>query len=472
VIRRRVPARAIQSPRRQRLEGPSARSTTTVHLRLRRRLPRRALIAAGALAGCAALAVASATPVRAAFAGAKLPGLAAGHIWSVVASPTDGNLWLAGTDQGVYRSADAGATWTQSSLKGTRVWSVGFDARDPHPAFAGLDQNGVSRSEDGGKTWVDASDGLTNRDVRSLAFGLQGLAVGTRSGVAVSADGRKWRTAGLDGWSVSSLAVAANQPQLVLVAGTDGGPPGQPGYLFRNNGAGITWETLQSGLPATAVVSSVSAGALPTSGQPRPLLVTTNKGTYHSGDGGTGWTSSTGTPEQVSLTASAFSPQDPNLAYVGADAGGSSGGVLMRSTDAGASFAVVADALPDGQRNVTALTVVPGAPPAVVAAVNPPVGGSSVYHGADAGAPAPAGAAVDAAGAALASAVPTPKPTPAVKATPKAAPAPAQSTGFRHVVEVIVRFPFPLILEILAIALIAYLVVRWRQRYLDVEGPP
>jgi hypothetical protein len=439
----------------------------------RRRVRSVHAVLAAALVCVALVAALTGTTARAAFTGnSKLPDLGSGRIWAVAANPADAKVLLAATDQGVYRSEDAGATWAATSLKGTRAWTVGFDARDPHPAFAGLDQKGVSRSDDGGKTWVDASEGLTNLDARSFGFGLQGIAVGTRSGVSVSADGRKWRTAGLDGWSVSSIAVAANQPQLVLVAGVDGAPSGQAGFLFRNTGGGVQWETLQSGLPASGVVSSVSAGALPSSGQPRPLLVTTNKGTFHSGDGGNTWTSSNGVPDQVSLTASAFSPADPNLVYTGADAGGSSGGVLMRSTDSGANFAAVADALPAGQANVTALAVVAGAPPTVIAAVNPPTPPSSVFHGADPGAPAPGGSAPDTAGAALPATVPTPKPTAKPKPTPSVVAPPAQSTGFRHVVEVVVRFPFPLILEIAAIALIVYLVTRWRRRYLDVEGPP
>lgn len=440
----------------------------------RRARPLRALLAATLVCSAVAFGVATAGPAGAAFSGtAKLPGLGSGRIWAVAASPGDANVVLAATDQGVYRSGDGGATWDQTSLRGTRAWTVGFDARDPHPAFAGLDNKGVQRSDDGGKTWADASSGLTNMDARDFAFGLEGIAVGTRSGVDVSADGRKWRTAGLDGYSVSALAVAANQPQLVLIAGVDAAPQGASGFLFRNSGGGVQWETLQSGLPGTAVVSSLSAGALPAGGQSRPLLATTSKGTFHSGDGGNTWTSSNGVPDQVTLTCSAFSPADPNLVYAGADAGGSTGGTLLRSTDSGANFSVVSDALPSGQTNVTGLAVAAGSPPAVIAAVNPPSPPSSVYHGPDAAAPAPGAAAQESAGAALASAVPTPKATAKPRATPKPGPGTSTpSTGFRHVVDVITGFPFPLILELAAIALIVYLVVRWRRGYLDVEGPP
>ncbi|HXA27926.1 MAG TPA: hypothetical protein VN193_04180 [Candidatus Angelobacter sp.] len=473
---RRVPQRAIQSSPGQRLEGHTPRSTTTepvLRLRPRARARRLGALLVAVLALAAGGMVLSGTPARAAFAsGAKLPELGSGRVWSVAASP-DGKLLLAGTDNGVYRSEDGGATWLATSLKGTRVWTVGFDARQPNPAFAGLDQKGVSRSDDGGRTWVDASSGLTNLDARTFGFGLQGIAVGTRSGVDVSVDGKQWRSAGLDGFSVSSLAVAANQPQLVLIAGVDGAPAGQAGFLFRNTGGGVQWETLQSGLPGSAVVTSVSAGPLPTTAQPRPLVVTTSKGTFHSGDGGGSWTSSTGVPDGVSsLTASAFSPADPNLVYAGADAGGSTGGTLLRSTDSGTTFAVVVDALPAGQGNVTALAVVPGPPPTVVAAVNPPAQPSSIYHGADAAAPAPGGSAPDSAGAALPSSAPSAKATPKPAATPGGSVPPPPATGIRHVAEVVANFPFPLILEVAAIAVIVYLVVRWRRRYLDVEGPP
>jgi hypothetical protein len=67
---------------------------------------------------------------------------------------------------------------------------------------------------------------------------------------------------------------------------------------------------------------------------------------------------------------------------------------------------------------------------------------------------------------------PTPQPTATATPRPQLLTAPPESTGLRHLVEVAVRFPFPLMLELLFIVLIVYLVLRWRQRYLDVEGPP
>lgn len=438
---------------------------------VRRRAPT-SLLASLGLAASVALIVPALT-ASASFTASTFPGLGSGRVWSVAVSPNSSSVLLAATDGGVYRSANAGASWSLSSLRGVRAWVVGFDARSPHVAFAGLDGQGVARSSDGGATWTDSSSGLTDMTVRSLAFGLEGLAAGTHSGVDVSTDGIHWRTAGLDGYNVSSVVVSANQPQLTLIAGVDGTPANAPSgrFLFRNKGGALQWEALQQGLPASTFVSSVAVGPLPAAGQ-RPLLVTTTKGVYHSGDGGTTWTSSTGIPDTLTLTTSAFSPIDPNLVYAGADAGGSSGGALMRSTDSGASFTSVADALPDGRRNVDAIAVSAATPPTVYVGVNPPSSTAAVYRGPDAGAPTPGSVATDSAGAALASVAPTPQPTATATPRPQLLTAPPESTGLRHLVEVAVRFPFPLMLELLFIVLIVYLVLRWRQRYLDVEGPP
>src|SRR5205807_703704 len=82
-----------------------------------------------------------------------------------------------------------------------------------------------------GATWAASSAGLANANVRAMAFGLDGIAAGTDSGVAVSPDGHIWHGAGLDGDSISAITVAANSPQFTLIAGADNGNIAL-GYLF------------------------------------------------------------------------------------------------------------------------------------------------------------------------------------------------------------------------------------------------
>jgi hypothetical protein len=398
-----------------------------------------------------------------------MPGLGSGRIWSVAASPATAGVLVAGTDKGVYLSTDSGATWTASGLTSPRVWAVGYDARDAKRLFAGTDGRGVELSTDGGQTWSASSTGLGNLTVRSLAFGIDGIAAGTDQGVALSPDGTSWHDGGLEQYSISSIAVDANSPSLVLVATTDRGDLSN-GYLFRSTGTGTAWQTLQSGLPSAAVATSLTAGPLTASVTKHPLVVTTSKGTFRSGDSGNTWTASTGIPENLTLTVAVFSPLDPNLVYAGADAGGSNGGDLLRSTDGGGSFGVADQGLADKTRQVESIAVEQTTPPTVVAALDPAAGGL-VYTEQDGSAPPPPPLVAEASGATVPATLATPKPTPTVSAAPVATPTPSDSGALGRFAGSAFHWPMPLVLEVLLVLALAYLFVRWRQRYY-VEGPP
>jgi len=425
-----------------------------------------------AIASIAAFAAVQGPGARAAqFAAAgSLPNLGSGRVWAVAAEPSLPATLLAGTDAGIYVSHDAGATWLQTWSSHDRVWTVGFDSRTSAAAFAGTDGSGVIASSDGGLTWSPSSTGLPSQDVRALAFGLDGIAAGTDSGVALSPDGRTWHDGGLDGNSISAIAVAANAPQFTLVAGSDSS--GSSGGIFRSS-AGGSWQQLQSGLPASPVVSSISAGPIDAAVPQRPLVAATTKGVFRSGDGGTTWTSSTGIPQALTLTTVTFSPLDPSLVYAGSDAGGSTGGDLLRSTDGGTSFTPADQGLPASTRNVEDIAVGQTNPPTLIAALDPPSGHAAVYTETDSAAPSPPQLLPEASGAAVPTVVSTPRPTPRATRTP-ARQAPASTppaTGFGAFVGNALHWPIPLIYELIFVLLIAYLLLRWRQHYY-VEGPP
>lgn len=419
------------------------------------------------------------SPVRAAtgwVAGGALPQLGAGRIWSVAIDPAIPTTVIAGTDNGVYRSEDAGVTWTASSFTGSRVWSVGFDGRTT-AALAGVDRGGVQRSDDAGKTWTASSAGLASgRTVRSLAFGVDLEVAGTDDGVDVSTDnGHTWEGAGLRGYDVSAVGVAANTPKTVLLAGVDSAPSGAgPGFLFRNTGPGPTWETVGVG-PTAAIVSAVCVGARPGTTSIRPLLVTTNLGVYQSNDGGTSgnWTkafpAANADNQTQTLTACAYSPVDPNLVYAGDDAGGSGGGLLLRSTDAGLTFNPADTGLPADTRNVAALAVAPANPPLVVAAVDAPSKGGQIFVETDSSAPTPAPLAPPEPGAAIPSSAPA---LPSFTPVPTAAPPSVAATTGDSRLRRLVNWPIPLAIEVLVLVLLGYGSVTWYQRRMDIEGPP
>ncbi len=413
----------------------------------------------------------------------SLPGLGGGRIWSLAVAPNDPNLILAGTDNGVYHSSDGGVAWKASTLTHVRVTTVGFDIRDPQHMYAGTAGQGIKTSTDGGVIWRDVSMGLSNRNVRSMAFGLSQIAAGTDDGVSLSVNGDNWTRSGLAGVSVNSLAVVANFPDLKLIAGTDSGDTRQ-GYLWVNSGS--TWKVDRgSGLPAAAVVLSLTSGPVSQAITNRPIVVdistdTGQPGQHHyvgeslrSLDGGQTWSPATNLPsvgtEQLPLTTSSFSPLDPSVVYSGADASGSSGGAMLRSSDSGVTYVDVSSGLPPTKKNVVSIAVAPTNPPTVYIAVNPPASGGLVYKVTDSGAPPPPQLIAEQSGAPMPTSVATPTPTPRPTPHPTSSTAqPKASSGF---IVGLFHWPQPLIYEMIGLLLLIYAYIRWRQHNY-VEGPP
>src|SRR5207247_370105 len=75
---------------------------------------------------------------------------------ALVSDPRNPQTVYAGTDQGLYRSDDAGAKWQlmNNPMKGSAVWTVAIDPTDSNRVFAGTGTSctpGIYRSTDGGK---------------------------------------------------------------------------------------------------------------------------------------------------------------------------------------------------------------------------------------------------------------------------------------------------------------------------------
>jgi hypothetical protein len=412
----------------------------------------------------------------------SLPGLESGEIWQVAFAPQNPLLAAAATDNGVYMSADGGNTWTSSGLRGSRAWAVAFSDQPGQglAIYAGLADSGMRVSLDKGTSWSNDSAGLPDLDVRDIAVTADGLAAGTDDGVALSAAGVTWYSGGLTGDSISALAGIAGPSGPVFFAGVDDTNSGST-FLYRRNPTDGKWQPISSGLPSGDVVNSISMGPTSRTVTTNPVLITTARGTYRSGDGGTSWTASTGIPQNTYLTDAAFSPLDPNLVYAGADAGGSSGGGLFRSTDAGQSFTTANQGLPSNhssgepaRQEVESIAVSPGEPYAtVIAALDPYQGDASIYRELDTTAPSPPVLTTASAGIATLPASGTGTPTPAGQASrPKATPTPsAKGPLVAQVFGAAFHFPTPLVFELALVLLAAGLFIRWRRHYY-VDGPP
>ena len=85
------------------------------------------------------------------------------NVRALAVYPDNPHCVLAGTDNGIYRSADNGANWEilDSSMDGIQIWSIAVDPVDPDIIFAGTRPDAF-RSRDGGKHWEKLSLGVAN----------------------------------------------------------------------------------------------------------------------------------------------------------------------------------------------------------------------------------------------------------------------------------------------------------------------
>jgi len=92
-----------------------------------------------------------------------------GRVWVVRVDPNRPGVLYCGTYRGVFKSTDAGASWTATSFtRDTRA--LVLDPADTRIVYAGTYGNGVSVSTDAGATWTDVNAGLTCNKVISLAL--------------------------------------------------------------------------------------------------------------------------------------------------------------------------------------------------------------------------------------------------------------------------------------------------------------
>ncbi len=99
-------------------------------------------------------------------------GLRGQSVRAFVRAPSNSRMFFAGTLEGVFRSADAGATWTLISPQGSRelheVESLAVDPVDSNIVYAGT-WHLPWKTLDGGKTWNNIKQGLIDdSDVFSI----------------------------------------------------------------------------------------------------------------------------------------------------------------------------------------------------------------------------------------------------------------------------------------------------------------
>jgi photosystem II stability/assembly factor-like uncharacterized protein len=220
---------------------------------------------------------------------------------------------------GIYKSADAGKTWTHLGLADSQqIPALAVDPRDPNRVFAAVlghpygpsQERGIYRSTDGGQTWQK----VLSKDEN---------------------------TGGSD------LEIDPSNPDVIYASLWEAreGPwednndfNGTSGGLFKSTDNGSTWRRLTDGLPKD--LSQINVAIAPSDSRRLYGTVATASGklgVYRSDDGGENWVQITTDPRPAGrigggdLPVPKADPKNPDVVYVAST-------VTMRSADGGKTW--------------------------------------------------------------------------------------------------------------------------------------
>jgi photosystem II stability/assembly factor-like uncharacterized protein len=303
---------------------------------------------------------------------------------AIAVDPVNSKNVFVACDSGLYRSANGGASWLETSVK-SDAFSLAVDPDNPKTIYAG-GNNKILKTVDGGLTWKSYSTGLYGR-VGAWALGSAGPLAGTSAGLYASADaGKTWRPSqrGIELTSAWVVAFAPSAPENLYVSTSggsfhslDGGGgwgrmsdisddsdnylaeiavhPSAPhllyainegetadGALYRTLNGGQSWKKILAPYVSRVRVQNTNPGFVFAA-----TIIRTSGGKYvmslHiSSDGGDHWIKRP-VPATWSNMPYAMSchPTDPEVVYLGAARMDKYRGVIYKTTDGGESWKLI-----------------------------------------------------------------------------------------------------------------------------------
>ena len=251
-------------------------------------------------------------------------------IGAIAVAPSDPNVIYVGSGEGlhrpdlsvgngIYKSTDAGKTWTHLGLRdGQQIPGLAVDPRDPNKVFAAVlghpygasEERGVYLSTDGGQNWkhVIAKDENTG-------------------GSDVEIDPANPDVVYASMWEAREGPWEDNN----VYNGTNGG-------LFKSTDGGNTWKQLKGGLPQDLAQIYVAIAPSDSRRLYATLAAASGKlSVYRSDDAGENWAQATTDPRSSGrigggdLPIPKVDPKNPDLVYVAST-------VTMRSSDGGKTW--------------------------------------------------------------------------------------------------------------------------------------
>jgi len=290
-------------------------------------------------------------------------------VGAIAVAPSDPNIIYVGSGEGlhrpdlsvgngIYKSTDAGKTWTHLGLRdGQQIPALIVDPRDPNKLFAAVlghpygpnEERGIFRSTDGGNTWQkvlykdentggsDVEMDTSNPDVvyaslwemREGPWEDNNQFQGTGGGLFKSTDaGSTWHQLknGLpDNLTQINVAIAASQPSRLYatVATTDKGEYGTAAGLgvYRSDDAGENWHSVTTDPRPAMRIGGGDLSILRVDPKNPDVVYSVSIVVVRSTDGGKTWTSIRGAPGGDDYQNLWINPNDPNILLVVSDQG-------------------------------------------------------------------------------------------------------------------------------------------------------
>ncbi len=282
-------------------------------------------------------------------------GLAGESLTTVVAAGREAKTLYAG-GKGVWRSLDAGATWTQmrTAEEAPVVSAIVVAPSDPDVIYVGVSQ-GCGKggklpgyvTTNGGESWRTIGQNIGGLIVDPLDA--KNVYAVDCTGVRRSTDaGTAWETlatAAVPDYTPTLIAMAPNSPKTIYVAYAN-----ESGLIKvrRTTNGGTAW---QEATPTGEITGALALTVAPTSGD--TAFLTTTVGSFETKDGGAKWTLVDGdgleattpnrppanSPQGFQLTSTILiDPSQPSILWLGTGAGKTAGIGIFRSRDGGATW--------------------------------------------------------------------------------------------------------------------------------------
>ena len=250
---------------------------------------------------------------------------------------------------GIYKSTDAGKTWTNVGLRdGQQISEIAIDPKNENKVFVAVgghpyganEERGIYRTLNGGKTWekvlgndenVGAWDVVidpTNSNIvyASLWESREGAWEnarfdGTNGGIYKSTDGGKtWRhlTKGLpEGMTQASLAIAPSNPKRLFAAVRT--PDSTKFYI--SNDAGESWTFVETDTRPLNRIASGDLGDIQFDPKNADVIYAASIVTWKSTDAGKTWKAFRGAPGGDDYQNIWINPNNPDIIFMGSDQG-------------------------------------------------------------------------------------------------------------------------------------------------------